>query len=452
MRRVLLLTLLAALTASPAAAAPLVSQLDGRAGCFVPGPAFGDRSCGRGSALFGPDSVVVTSDGRGVYAVARDPDHLLDIGSSALLEFDRDPATGALRQRGCISDDGGDGREGTDGICVDGDALQSANDIAASPDGRSLYVTSDLGAVAIFQRDPATGTVQQAGCLKDWAPDSRCAPVDGMERPVSVAVSPEGTHVYVTSRGTQSVVTFVRDSQTGLLRQVSCVADTGLNGICSDARALVSPTAIAISPDGRSAYVTTAKEQNGLAVFARDPATGALTQTGCFISGVRRPLGCTATPGLLDASSVAVSPDGRNVYVTAIDSDAIASFRRDPDTGGLSPMGCIASSEGLDARRCARGRKLSFAADIAVTPDGRAVVVVAAGDDAIAVYARAAGSGRLTRRSCLDWRRPRGPCGRARGLFGPKGLALSPRADNVYVTADTGNAVAAFRLRPGQIK
>jgi DNA-binding beta-propeller fold protein YncE len=444
--------LVAALAPSPAVGAPLLSQLPGRAGCFVPGPAFGDRSCGRGSALFGPDSVVVTSDGRGVYAVARDPDHLLDVGSSALLAFDRDPATGALRQRGCVSDDAGDGREGTDGVCLDGDALQSANDIAASPDGRSLYITSDLGALAIFERDPAAGTIREAGCLKDWAPDSRCDDVDAMERPVSVAVSPDGANVYVTSRGSQSIVAFGRDPRSGLLRQLSCVSDTGLDGRCSDARALVNPTAIAISPDGRNAYVTTAKEQNGLAVFARDLTTGALTQTGCFISGVRRSLGCTATPGLLDASSVAVSPDGLNVYVTAIDSDAITTFRRDPETGALTALGCIAGSDGLDTRRCRHGRKLSYAADVAVTPDGRAVVLVAAGDDAIAVYARNRQTGRLSRRTCLEYQREGGPCGRARGIFGPKGLALSPRADNVYVTADTGNAVAAFRLRLGQLK
>jgi DNA-binding beta-propeller fold protein YncE len=268
-----------------------------------------------------------------------------------------------------------------------------------------------------------------------------------MTRPVSVTVSPDGRNVYVTARQSNSVTTFARDPATGLLRQVSCVSDTGLDGLCVDASALVSPTALAVSRDGRSAYVTTAKDQNGLVAFDRDAATGTLTPRQCFITGVPGAPACRSTPGLLDASAVTVSPDGRNVYTTAIDSDAVATFRRDQQTGALTPAGCIAGAGGLDADRCRSGRKLSYAADIAVTPDGRRVVLVAAGDNAVAVYGRDRATGRLHRRGCVEWERFDHTCGPAHGIFGPKGLALSPRADHAYVTADTGNAVAAFRLR-----
>jgi 6-phosphogluconolactonase (cycloisomerase 2 family) len=440
--------MLCALAAAPGSGAALIEQLPRGTGCFVPGPRYGDRWCARGTAIFGPDSVVVAPDGRGVYVVTRDPDHLLGIGSSSLVAYDRNPRTGALRQRACFSDDAGDGREGTDGTCIDADALQSANDIAISPDGRSLYVSSDLGAIAIFARDPANGAVRQAGCVKDWAPDSRCADAQGMARPVSVTVSPDGRFIHVTSRQSNSIVTFARDSVSGLLRQSSCVSDTGLDGLCMDVAALVSPTALAVSPDGRSAYVTTAKEQNSLVAFSRDPATGTLAPAGCFMSGPTRVPACRLTPGLLDASAVTVSPDGRNVYVTAIDSNSIVTFRRDTRTGTIDPFDCIAGPDGDDPRHCRKGDKLSYAADVAVTPDGRGLVLVAAGDDAVAVYSRDRSTGRLQRRACLEWQREDRVCRPAHGIFGPKGLALSPRADHVYVTADTGNAVAAFRLDP----
>src|SRR5712692_1666553 len=66
---------------------------------------------------------------------------------------------------------------------------------------------------------------------------------------------------------------------------------------------------------------------------------GKLTQlpgrAGC-ISAAGNTDGCEIFPPLSGASSVAVSPDGRNVYTTGYHGDAVVSFRRDPATGALS--------------------------------------------------------------------------------------------------------------------
>jgi len=78
---------------------------------------------------------------------------------------------------------------------------------------------------------------------------------------------------------------------------------------------------VAVSPDGGHVYVT-GNLDNAVAVFARDATTGALT----FAEVQRNGIG--GVDGLDRANSVAVSPDGRHLYVTGGDSDAVAVFQR----------------------------------------------------------------------------------------------------------------------------
>jgi DNA-binding beta-propeller fold protein YncE len=445
-RRAALSLVVAASTILPtgAASGAQLDQLPGLRGCMTPGPPYSREHCGVGTAIFAPDSVVVSPDGDNVYVAARGPDELVPIGASGVLMFARNPTTGALREVGCVTDDGTDGREGTDGACAHGSALESANSIAMSPDGRHVYTTSDEGGIAIFARG-GDGRLAQVGCLKDFAPASACTDAFAMPRPVSITVSPDGRFVYATSRVSNAVLVFARDALSGALSETSCVSDNGSDGACTHGVGMVNPTAIAISPDGHSAYVTLAKRQNGLAVFARDAQTGELRQTACFMSGVPAGRPCRNAPGLYDANGVAVSPDGRNVYVTAIDSDAIATFRRDSISGALTPLDCIADEEGF-GERCRAGHNLSYAAAVAVTADARQVVVIAAGSNVISAYDRRRRDGRLRLATCIGWHPTEPGCRRGRGLYGAKGLALGPDGHNAYVAADTGSAISSFAI------
>jgi DNA-binding beta-propeller fold protein YncE len=440
---VLLVVAVAAGAGAGVAGAAQVEQLPGPSGCITAGRPYNSERCAVGTALFAPDFPVVSPDGANLYVAARGPGALVSIGANGVLSFARDRRTGALSQLGCITDDGTDGREGTDGLCTDGSALGEADAIAASPDGRHVYAASGAGGIAVFARGVA-GRLTQTGCVREFAPGSPCTDGYAMPRPVSITVSPDGRFVYATSRGSHAILVFARNAASGALTETGCVSDNGGDGACTDGIGMVNPTAIAISPDGRSLYATLAKEQNGLAVFARDPQGGALTQTGCFMSGAPPERPCRATPGLYDANGVAVSPDGRNVYVTSIDSHAVTTFRRDA-TGTLTPLDCIADQFGF-GERCRRGRNLSFAAAVEITADGTQAVVIAAGSNVISVFDRRATDGRLRFAACIGWHAPEPGCRRGRGLFGAKGLALSPRGDNAYVAADTGSAVSSFRI------
>ena len=95
--------------------------------------------------------------------------------------------------------------------------------------------------------------------------------------------------------------------------------------------------AVALSPDGRNLYVASRRSQ-AVAVFRRNQSTGKLTQApgpaGCVAA--RGAEGCGFAVGLGGPNSVAVSPDGKNVYATSAQGNSIAIFRRDPTTGALA--------------------------------------------------------------------------------------------------------------------
>ena len=152
---------------------------------------------------------------------------------------------------------------------------------------------------------------------------------------------------------------------------------------CTRVRALQGPApvlgsdAIAISPDGRNVYVASSRS-NAIAIFMRNARTGKLTQAagsaGCIaLAGAN---GCATARGLAGPNSVAVSPDGRNVYATSLLSSAVVSFRRNRSTGALTltggASGCITDAA---TAGCTTGRALDGADVVSVTADGKNVYV-----------------------------------------------------------------------------
>src|SRR5260221_11773814 len=96
--------------------------------------------------------------------------------------------------------------------------------------------------------------------------------------------------------------------------------------------------AIALSPDGKNVYVASAKSA-AIAIFKRNAQAGTLTQpqgaAGC-IAG-KGAGGCATAVGLDGPNSVALSPDGRNLYATPRASNTISVFHRDRSTGPPRP-------------------------------------------------------------------------------------------------------------------
>jgi len=119
-------------------------------------------------------------------------------------------------------------------------------------------------------------------------------------------------------------------ASTGSLDPEGCVAGTASNpdGCAQTAKGLDGPYSVAVSADGKSVYVAGTSD-SAIVRFNRNATSGALTPNGCVADPVNNPDGCTKTaPGLDNADWVTVSPDGTSVYAVGGGDNAIVLFGR----------------------------------------------------------------------------------------------------------------------------
>jgi DNA-binding beta-propeller fold protein YncE len=181
--------------------------------------------------------------------------------------------------------------------------------VAASPDGRSLYVANfggEASTISQYDINPLTGG------LSPKAPATVAA--SGVWQ---LAVSPDGRSVYVTDITDSRVLQFTVNQATGTLsvKTPPSVGAGPAGGI---------PFGVAVAPNGKSAYVTTFS--SGVFQYDIDPVTGNLS-----------PKQPSTVPADTTPEGIGVSPNGTSAYVTNINSDTISQYDIDPTSGALSP-------------------------------------------------------------------------------------------------------------------
>ncbi len=193
--------------------------------------------------------------------------------------------------------------------------ISDFHDLVVSPDGRHVYgVDNGTDQLAAFELGDPPDALVPIQSLFDNA-----GGVDGLNGPRNLTISPDGSSVYVSATDENKVSVFSRDGASGLLTFVEYQQDftAGLH----------SPRGLAVGPDGLNLYVT-GWDGDALLVYDRDPATGRLTFLETHENGTG------ATTGLESPRSLALSRDGSNVYVLA--KSTIAVFSREPSTGALT--------------------------------------------------------------------------------------------------------------------
>lgn len=299
--------------------------------------------------LQGISDVAVSPDGKFVYTASYQ--------SSAVSVFARDAATGRLTYSSTIT------------------GVPAAFSVDTSSDNRSVYAASPTGSVIqAFARDLTTGALTLANAQPG-------APTGGF---VSVSVSPDAAAVYGVGGSPSGLVVFTRSSATSTIARVFDYADN-TNGYVLGQQ--FGPTNspiknIATSADGRFVYVTSTSE-NAVSLFARDITTQALTQVAVYQDGVG------GVDGLQGASSAKISPDGRHLYVSGQGESSVAIFGIDAASGALTYAGKITQGSGGVS-------SLAGARSLAISPDGRYVYASAINSGAVTAFDRDATTGLLT--------------------------------------------------------
>lgn len=314
----------------------------------------------------------------------------------------------------------------------------------------AVLVPADSTAVGTGPVGRLTQPAGMLGCIHEGSAHG-CRSGSALRSPQDIAISPDGRHAYVASYGSHAVAVFARN-RSGELRQLpgrrGCLKHHGVRR-CTPARALARPSSITVSPDGRNVYVTAAGS-NALAVFARHRRSGALRQ----LPGARGCLsqlpggGCRDGRALNEPVAVAVSPDGGDVYVAGRrfpSAIAILKRRRDGSLAQAAGEAGCISQGGVSG--CAPARALRSPEDVVVSPDGRTVFVAGMRSNAVAVLRKSPGglSQADGTAGCLAADGAAG-CARGKALSGPVELALTPSGRGLYVASSISDAVASLRV------
>ena len=304
---------------------------------------------------------------------------------------------------------------------------------------------------------PPSGRLAQPrgedGCIHARG-TNRCARGRAVKSPEDIAVSPDGRHVYVASFGSHAVAVFSRRRRTGNLEQLpgrrGCVV-LRRSRTCGTARAIARPVSIAISPDGANVYVAAAAS-DALAVFARNRQTGALRQlpggSGCLSQ--RPGGGCVVGRALNEPTSVTVSPDGARVYVAGRrfpSGVAVLSRASDGSLTQAADTSGCVSHHGTSGCRPARG--ISGPEEVAVSPDSRFVLVAGMRSHAVATLQVVPDglSQAEGEAGCIARVLAEG-CARGHTLRGPVDLAITAGGGDVYVASSIADGIAVLGRDP----
>ena len=373
-------------------------------------------------------------------------------------------AIGELEQKpppdGCVYD-GGAGGQCEAGIGV------GNTDSVVSPDGENVYtVAFNQGTLAVLDRDPATGALEQKagaeGCFRDdglGAP-AACTPTPRLLKPIGVAISPDGKNVYVTSFDKLALTIFERDASTGELDLKAgpegCL-DGGQSAFCNPVRAMGRPDKLVVSPNNLNVYVIGGDLANSVIVLDRDPTTGELEQKpgtdGC-ISETGSGGECQDGRALNLPEGIAISPDGETVFSSSR-NDEVGIFQRNLTSGELSqdagPEGCYTEtgSGGLCQDGIALDTGSPHVKSPVVSPDSENLYVPTSESNAVAIFDRNTTSGEITQKAgtdaCISETGTGGLCQDGKGLLDAFDSAASSDGLSVYAG---GQTIAVFDRDP----
>ncbi|HEV2988106.1 MAG TPA: beta-propeller fold lactonase family protein [Candidatus Angelobacter sp.] len=243
--------------------------------------------------------------------------------------------------------------------------------VAVSPDGTRVYVVNS---------NPNPGTVS----VINTATNTIIATITVGNGATLAAMSPDGKHVYVpnSNAGTVSVI------------------DTGTNRVTATVTVGGAPVGVVVTPDNAHVYIANFSNSVNVVATATNTVTANITH-----SSMSGPL------------VAAITPDGKTVYVSNEISNKITVISTATNVvTAVIPVGQI--PDGL-----------------AVTPDGTRLYVSNGADSTVSVISTATNTVTLT----------------IPGFNGPQGMAVTGDGAQVFVTNTVADTVSAISTATNKI-
>ncbi|HEV3228349.1 MAG TPA: hypothetical protein VGY97_02655 [Solirubrobacteraceae bacterium] len=338
-------------------------------------------------------ALAVSPDGRSVYVASGPRDEGFGPTQTEAVAVFARGADGSLAQlpgaAGCVASAPLQGCTVVPGM--------TAQDVSVARDGGHLYLGGSV--LSVFARDPGTGALAKRSCLSA-GPAPGCSPAPlhlSLGAPVFAS---NGRYAYALGEhdpnssmvpDAQAVVALAVDPASGDLTPLSglggCVSGySALGSLCAlDRRFGPLAAGLVLAPRTGELYLTTSPVRYSppaprgtpfdVLALRLDAATGSMTAAGAAcLSSVRRP-GCAVDRHLGAVGAIASSPDGRRLYGVT-DTDVLA-LSRAPATGALrrlSPAvrGCVDPVAPCSRRR----QPINGPHQVLVSPDGRFAYVV----------------------------------------------------------------------------
>ena len=295
-------------------------------------------------------SSLVDAKFRGAACVRVSPDGskvaLASFRAPGVALFSRDKATGKIELlQALVNGDGGI------------NSLGFAIEVAFSKDSKFLYT---LGSSAVSVFDVSANALKLVEVLENDPLRNQLSGGRGLE------LAPDGKALYAACYSSNTLVKFDIDVTTGKLTEKQVIRDgeggvTGIEGIFN----------VACSPDGRHVYTASGR-------FRGDNAVSAFSVGRDGTLNLKQELfdGDGQLEDYEGGNEITVSPDGLDVYSVASNSDTLVHFKRDQSTGKL---GVFKSFQvGAPDRPGAAG--------VAVSPDGKHVYVADEAGKAVVIY------------------------------------------------------------------
>jgi 6-phosphogluconolactonase (cycloisomerase 2 family) len=186
----------------------------------------------------------------------------------------------------------------------------------------NFIAAADLGTdqVVTYKLDTDSGELEQIS-------EAATAPGAG---PRHIAFNADGTLMYVINEMGATITVFAYDAETGAIGEeiqtISTVPDP-FEGTKSTAEIFIHPSGKFLYNSNRGQPDATTPEGDAIVAYAIDPASGELTLIGHTVEDIGEPW------------SFAFDASGERLYAANYADDSITQFAIDQDTGELTPTG-----------------------------------------------------------------------------------------------------------------